>query len=330
MIKEKKSILVIGANGFIGSKLVEKLWNNGRYKYKVVAGIHSWVNAARVARFPIGMKLCDVLDKNSLKQSMNGIDIVINCSVGDKRVIVDGTRLLIEALGGSGIKKLIHLSSVAVYGKRSGRIRETDRPQPVNNYGRAKLESEKYCMSLYRERFPVTILRPSIVYGPFSETWTMSLGKTLAERKMGISGLFNGKCNLLHVDDLIEFILLSINSQRANGIFNVNGGEIITWNKYFTLFNQALGLPPLPSIDSLSLLTHKFFPLIYRLLPPPIKKVGFIKPYSFFYHVDLKLFGLDADYSINKAKTVLGFSPKIKVYESLKLISGWMRSIGYI
>lgn len=330
MIKEKKSVLVIGANGFIGSRLVEKLWSNNRNRYRVVAGIHSWVNAARVARFPIEMRLGDVLDKNSLKQLLAGIDIVVNCAVGDKRVIADGTRLLTEIYRQSGVKKLIHLSSVAVYGKRSGRIMETDRPQPVNNYGRAKLEAEQYCMRLYREGFPVMILRPSIVYGPFSETWTMTLGKTIIERKLGLSDSFGGKCNLLHVDDLAKIILSSLDNDRAKGVFNVNGEEIITWNDYFILFNYALGLPPLPSIDYFSLLIYRSFPLIYKLLPASIKKFGFINPYSFFFHIDLELFGLDADYSINKAKTVLGFSPKVKIHESLKQISGWMRNIGFI
>lgn len=328
MINGRKSILVIGANGFIGSNLIGKLWNND--KYKVVAGIHSWMNAARVARFPIEMRLCNVLDGNSLRQSLRGIDIVINCSVGDKRVIVDGTRLLTESIMKSGIKKFVYLSSVAVYGKKSGNISEANEPQPISEYGRAKLKAEKYCMDLYQKKVLVTILRPSIVYGPFSETWTMSLGRTLMKRKMGVSGSFNGKCNLLYIDDLIEAILLSIGNHRVNGAFNVNGGEIISWNKYFTLFNQALGLSQLASINYLSLLIYKFSPLIYRLLPPAIKKLSFIKPYSFFYHVDLELFRLDANYSINKAKSVLGFSPQFKVRKSLKLTSGWMRNIGYI
>ena len=94
---------------------------------------------------------------------------------------------------------------------------------------------------------PVTIFRPSIVYGPWSDQWTAALAERLRSGRWRRYARYGeGTCNLVYVDDLVAAALSSIHSDAAAGqAFNVGGGDLVTWNEYFDRFNRAMGLPPL-------------------------------------------------------------------------------------
>ena len=93
----------------------------------------------------------------------------------------------------------------------------------------------------------MTIFRPSIVYGPWSDQWTAALAERLRSGRWRRYARYGeGTCNLVYVDDLVAAALSSIHSDYAAGqAFNVGGVDIVTWNEYFDRFNRAMGLPPL-------------------------------------------------------------------------------------
>ncbi len=240
-------ILVTGGGGFIGNRFVEviHLTRFGRVR----VGVRRWASAARAARFPVDIVPCDVLDVAQIEAAMNGVDVVVHCAVGDERVVVDGTRNVLEAAARSQVSRVLHISTAEVYGSDvTGRV---DESRPCTTTGSAYANAKTRAESIVREYgsrgLPATIFRPSIVYGPWSDQWTAALAERLRSGRWRRYARYGeGICNLVYVDDLVAVALSSIRSTNAVGqAFNVGGPDIVTWNEYFDRFNQAMGLPPL-------------------------------------------------------------------------------------
>ena len=174
------SVLVTGAGGFVGGWVCEAL-HLSRWA-QVRAGIGRWTSAVRIARFPLEIVPCDVLDPNALARALDGIHAVVHCARGaDPWVTVEGTRLLLQAAQAAGVRRVVYLSSVAVYGEAAGMVDETTPAlgEPTA-YARSKLEAEALCHRAAAAGLEVVILRPTLIYGPFGETWTIAYATRLA------------------------------------------------------------------------------------------------------------------------------------------------------
>ena len=88
-------ILVTGGGGFVGSRFSEIMFLTRFARPRV--GVRNWAGAARAARFPLDIVLCDVLDRRQVAEAMKGVSVVVHCAVGGRQVIVDGTRNVLEA-----------------------------------------------------------------------------------------------------------------------------------------------------------------------------------------------------------------------------------------
>jgi nucleoside-diphosphate-sugar epimerase len=240
-------ILITGGGGFVGSRFSEII-HLTRFAHARV-GVRRWSGAARAARFPVDIVLCDVLDRRQVAEAMKGVNVVVHCAVGGDEVIVDGTRNVLEAATRAGVARVVHVSTAEVYGPDvSGHIDETWPHTPTGNpYADAKIEAERLVWEHDSRGLPVTVFRPSIVYGPWSEQWTAALAQRLQSGRWGRYERYgDGTCNLVYVDDLVAVALKSIDEDKAVGqAFNVGGPDLVTWNEYFDRFNAAMGLPPL-------------------------------------------------------------------------------------
>src|SRR5262249_27447108 len=154
------TILITGAGGFLGGWVAESLHLSGAASVR--AGVHRWGSAVRVARFPIEITHCDVLQPETLDAAFRGVDMIVHCAVSpDVRVITEGTKNTLEAASRANVRKFLHISSVAVYGEATGAVSETTALRPTTDYGIAKAEAERHCRSYAQKGFPVVILRPS-------------------------------------------------------------------------------------------------------------------------------------------------------------------------
>ena len=251
-MSESPVILITGGGGFVGSRFAEMIFLTGFGRARV--GIRNWARAARAARFPIEIVLCDVLNREQLAEAMKDVTAVVHCAVGDTPVIVEGTRNVLDAAAQARVARVIHISTAEVYGCHvSGRIDETWPCDPTGNtYAAAKIQAEHLVWEYSSRGLPVTIFRPSIVYGPWSEVWTAALAKCLQSGGWAqYEGCADGTCNLIYVDDLVAAALTSIHDDNAAGqAFNIGGPDTVSWNEYFERLNTAMGRPPLDVLST--------------------------------------------------------------------------------
>src|SRR3954465_540364 len=142
-------IFVTGAGGFIGARLVEVLHCAGGWQ--VLAGVRRWSTAARGARLGVGLPPWDIRNADQVARALSGVTHLVHCAVtGDDRgTIVEGTRVLMEGAQRAGVKKIVHLSTVDVYGRAQGEVHE-ELPYAVTGrvYGDSKIEAEQVVQGL--------------------------------------------------------------------------------------------------------------------------------------------------------------------------------------
>jgi predicted dehydrogenase/nucleoside-diphosphate-sugar epimerase len=253
-IDQNLKVLITGASGFIGGRIAERLYVD--YHNIPRCLIRNFNKLSRLSRFPIETSVGNVLDYNSLSKAMAGCDVVIHAAYGntpddDLNVKINtlGTKNVIHAALQHGVKKFIYLSTIEVYGKNQHAIitEQTETSYSDNSYGNSKLDAENLCLKYFNDSsLPVVILRLAVVYGPYAPIWTVDVINRLLDRGFCLSDTFNGLCNLIYIDDCIDAIFLAIANNNIMGeTFLISGGEGITWNEYFSKYNEILNLPPL-------------------------------------------------------------------------------------
>lgn len=349
-LKQNETVLLTGAAGFIGGRIVERAVLEGLFHVR--AGIHRWSSVARIARFPVEMVKLDILDRGSLIQAMKGSDYVIHCAYGNKRVTEEGTENVLQVALQVGVRRVVHLSTVEVYGNVSGYVDESSPLRYSGNaYADSKINAEKLCREYHKKGLSVVILRPAIVYGPFSKLWTVRISQLLLAGWGSVNNL-DGICNHVYVDDLVNAILLSLSKESIDGeCFNITSSDPVTWGEFFARFSSVLEIPsgkpksllyaysraymiePLRWLGKQAMSTHpelvlrttSRWPLLKRIaryIEKQIKTTPSPK--------ELKLYKRKAVYSIDKARSLLGYSPKFDLEKGLKLTAAWLKHHGFI
>lgn len=245
-----RRVLVTGASGFIGGRLVERLVLD--HGAEVQALVRSYTGAARLARFPLTIRRGDVTDPVALAASMRGCDAVFHCAYGTSGsqryrswVNREGTRRVLEAAAKERVRRVVHLSTLMVYGQTGDC--DLDETAPRRHFGNAysdsKLEAEKIALDFARAgKVPVTVLQPTAVYGPYGGVWTEQVLRALQSGRMILVDGGGGLCNHVYVDDLVSAMLLAAVRDEAVGeAFLVSAAEPVTWTEMYGRFERMLG-----------------------------------------------------------------------------------------
>ena len=255
-------ILITGASGLVGGALTERLYLDQRYQFRAI--VHNTGKAARIARLPIEIVRADLLNKKEVDQAVQGCSMIVNLVRGGGAVDTRGLKNLLDAALKFKISKFVHLSSVAVYGHNppEGSEDESFPPDPgENKYGRLKLRQEKIIQKYIKKGLPAVILRPPNIYGPFS-IYTLN---TLDRFKSGKAFLFEGgknPCNVVHVYNLVEAIILALESEKSVGkTYFITDGDSITWKDFIEVHAALLD----KDIDSPEISLHDL------TIPEPLK-----------------------------------------------------------
>jgi nucleoside-diphosphate-sugar epimerase len=241
----RSPVLILGASGFIGSRLVTAL--EGHPRLRPVA-------ASR--RAGAGRVVVDALDAGGLARAMQDADFVINCIAGSDRDMVASTQNMVRAALGRRPARMIYFSSMAVYGSATGTVDEDHAAvMPVSGYGEAKIASERLVNDYVGAGGDAVILRPTCVFGPHSRQWTLRLARLLNSFRIGDLGAAgDGCCNLVYTDDLVAATVAALEKPSARGQrFNLSSTQALTWNQFLMAYGRALGAVPVRRVSGRSL-----------------------------------------------------------------------------
>jgi nucleoside-diphosphate-sugar epimerase len=229
----RKPVLVLGASGFIGSKVVAALASNPRYRP---------VAASRRSTPPV-----DATDLRTMTISLRDTDCVVNCIGGNNQTMVRSTQMLCDASRTTPPRRIVHISSMAVYGAATGRVHEDQAPVfPISGYGQAKINCEQIVLKYIGDGGDAVILRPTCVFGPGSPQWDTRLASLLNARRIGdLGNAGDGCCNLAFINDVVAGIVAALDAPDASGrVFNISSSADLTWNAFLIMFAKALGATP--------------------------------------------------------------------------------------
>jgi nucleoside-diphosphate-sugar epimerase len=240
MTLKNARILVTGANGFLGGRLVEFL--SVRYQAEVRALVRDPRRSVRLCRLPVEMVVGDVRDERSMQRAIEGCSIVVHCAsavdASSPRASSTfvGTKIVARAAREHHVARLVHVSSAAVYGS-PGNV-DVDEEYPLKErwkgdvYGAAKIAGEQIIMDGCSQGLAATIIQPTIIYGPYSTEWSIAPLNTLRQANCVVPT--TGRCNPVYVDDVVHGIILAMTSDKAIGKrYIVSGREIVNWSEFY-------------------------------------------------------------------------------------------------
>jgi nucleoside-diphosphate-sugar epimerase len=285
---------------------------------------------------------------------MKGVAVVVHCAHGDETTNVEGTRIVLDEAHRAGVRRVVHLSTVAVYGRQEGTLTEAVPSSPgPNPYGRSKVRTEEICAEYSQRGLAITVLRPTIVYGPHSDLWTVEFAQRLSAGEWFLPERYTqGICNLVYVDDLVKAVVLSLQNESAIGqTFIVNGEERPTWNEYFHALNDALGLPPLrpasamrsrmkaglmmPVRKTAKFVLNRFQPIVMRVYQRSNVAKNLMRHAETAIRnaptaAEFDLYSLRVSYEQDKAREMLAYRPAFSMRDGVELSVAWLRDQQYV
>jgi nucleoside-diphosphate-sugar epimerase len=241
------NITLIGASGFVGTRLIELLKQQGN---------HSLLNVDKnPSRFyPEITTIADVRDKEKLKSLLRGQDAVVLLAAEHRDdvsptslyydVNVEGTRNLLEAMDACGVKKVIFTSSVAVYGLNKTNPNEAHPADPFNHYGKSKWQAEEALREWYSkdpQSRSLSILRPTVIFGERNRGNVYNLLKQISGGKFLMVGKGSNVKSMAYVGNVVAFIQFLLSGKAAGyQVFNYVDKPDFTTNDLVTHVGKVL------------------------------------------------------------------------------------------
>jgi nucleoside-diphosphate-sugar epimerase len=248
--------LVTGATGLVGSYLVERLRRDG---WRVRALVRDPARAAWLAD-EAELVRGDVLDAGVFRAAAAGCDTIFHAAAAVtprggweayRRPNIDGTRNAIEAAAAAGAK-LLHVSSVAVYGPRAryeSATGATDERTPLAplpeaaHYARSKRESEAMVLAAHREgRIWATAIRPSVIYGRRDRQFVPRVARLLRIGAAPLIGDGRNTLAIVHAANVADGALRAAATPAAGGVaYNVANDGAVSVREFVRLAGEGLG-----------------------------------------------------------------------------------------
>lgn len=254
-IATTRHIAVTGATGFIGSHVADRALAGGG----TVTAVYRRVSRlARLSHHDVGrlhFKHADALDRDALAAAFAGCDSVIHTTYGKEgdlaaqwEISVAGTAAVLEAAKLAGVRRVIVVSSVAVYDV--GDREQIDEQCPVLpddesnlTYGYQKLAAQRLALEAAGSNLEVVCAQPTVVYGPFAPSWTLDPLMRLRSGNVRLpSGPEGGTCNPVHVHDVADALLHLCTASGVNGqAILINGLQPVSWGQFYDAYRAMLG-----------------------------------------------------------------------------------------
>jgi nucleoside-diphosphate-sugar epimerase len=311
------NILITGGAGFLGINLIRYLLARG---HRVIS--YDFAPFDYPEKNAITVVTKDIRQKADLDAAMAGVDMVVHCAAAlplySKEDIfstdVDGTRNVLQSAFEHGARRVVHISSTAVYGIPDHHpLYETDKLIGVGFYGEAKIKAERVCEEFRDAGKCVSIIRPKSFVGP-ERLGVFALLYDWAKdgRNFPMIGWGNNRYQLLDVEDLCDAIYLCLTKDEVavNDTFNIGAKDFTTMKEdYQAVLDRAghgkkiIGFPAEPMIWMLRLLEFLRISPLYKWVYETASKDSFV--------------------SIDKAEQKLGYAPKFSNKQALVRNYDW-------
>ena len=210
--------------------------------------VRDYGRAARIARLPVSMEAGSLTDSDAIDRAIDGCETVFHCAYDwrNPEHNLIGISNLISACQKSEVRRIIHVSTSAVYEPLpDGVLTETSKSEYSGlPYADEKLTIERQLLGAAGNAgLPAVVLQPTIVYGPFANSWTTDLVKQLLTGTVVLPDDGTGLCNPVYVDDVCDAMLLA--SERDDVVgerFLISGPDHVTWRAFFGGYEEALGV----------------------------------------------------------------------------------------
>ena len=314
------NIYITGISGFLAINLVRYFLDQGGHK---ISGID-----LEPFNYPeldqIDFTQGDIRDVETLAKSMAGADIVVHCAAAlplypPEEIFstdVQGTRNVLTEAKKIGVKRMIHISSTAVYGVPDHHPLYEDDPKiGVGPYGEAKVQAEEVCEEFRAEGMDVPVLRPKSFVGP-ERLGVFAIMYEWADEGKNFPMIGSGKnrYQLLDVEDLCHAIDLCIKKEEtiANDTYNIGAAEYTTMREDYQAVMDAAGYGK-------RIVTFPAKPVILALRI--LEKLNLSPLYPWIYETA----ATDSFVSIEKAQQKLGFEPKYSNKDAMLRNFAWYR-----
>ncbi len=315
-------VFITGATGFIGSNLARALAARGD---KLICLARKTSDLNILNELNASIITTDITDKDALKTALEGVDVVYHIAavVGEwiskeeaGEINIKGTRSLLEASLEAGVKRFVHISSLAVLGMKHHHSTPVDAPYRMTGdvYSDSKIESEKMVMDFYHKHgLPIVVVRPGFVFGPGDRRFLPRILKLLEDKKFIFLGDGKNIMNLSYVGNLVDVLIQAGLKENVIGqIYNVTNKDKVTMRDFIFMICDILGIEkprksiPLPIAKILASCLETYSRSVKKKEPPLLTKAR------------VKVSGLNLYFDISKTIKDLDYDSRVSIKEGLK------------
>ena len=326
--------LITGGTGFIGSRLALDCAKRGE-PARILAKINNANEKSghdELAKAGVEIIDGDVCEAATAKQAMEGVKTLYHlaaaqheANVGDdyfRRINVEGTRSILDAAVDAKVKRVVHGSTIGVYGMADdGPVHDRTPLFPDNIYGQTKLEGEHLARS-YADRLKLAIVRISETFGP-GDFRLLKLFKGIKSKKFFMVGKGRNLHHPVYIDDLIEGLRAAATEKSAIGeTVVIAGPRAVTTREMVDGISQALATQgpkitvPLPALMGAAM-----------VIETVCKPAGIQPP---LHRRRMNFFVKSFQFSGDSAREKLGFEPKVDFAEGAKRTAKWYEETGHL
>ena len=290
--------------------------------------------AEELARSGVALTIGDLRDPAILAAATAGVDVVYNIAAiyrqaglpNDTYRAVNATAVqhLVEASARSGVKRVVHCSTVGVHGDVEHPPANEDAPlKPGDVYQVTKLEGEQLARDAgLRLGIEVTIARPTGIYGP-GDRRLLKLFRGVARRRWVTLGSGEIYYHLTFIEDLVDGLrLCGVHPAAANRTYILAGGEVTTLNALVRLVAEGAGVP-VPT-RHVPVWPFRAAGAVCEAVCAPL---GIEPP---IHRRRVEFFTKSRAFDIGRARTEIGYAPRIGLHEGIRRTLDWYRDHGWI